>query len=92
MKGILRIACLLGLPASLLLSSKAALSTESTHYVGLTYVTGTRDARERHEDNIDLHEFGHGASVTPLRIVLLEFLQSVSKPKIKPQGQKTQYF
>ncbi|MCG8038312.1 MAG: hypothetical protein JAZ19_14870 [Candidatus Thiodiazotropha taylori] len=92
MKGIFRIACLLGLPASLPLSSKAVLSTESTHYVGLTYVTGTRDAWERHEDNIDPHDFGHGASVTPLRIVLLEFLQSVSKPKIKPQGQKTQYF
>ncbi|MCG8051637.1 MAG: hypothetical protein AB2729_12490 [Candidatus Thiodiazotropha taylori] len=63
MKGIFRIVCLLGLTSSLLLSSKAALSTEAAHYVGLTYVSGIRDVWDWHEDTVDPDEFEHGAPV-----------------------------
>jgi hypothetical protein len=58
-----RIVCLLGLTSSLLLSSKAALSTEAAQYVGLTYVSGIRDVWDWHEDTVDPDEFEHGALV-----------------------------
>ncbi|MEW8324478.1 MAG: hypothetical protein AB2606_17660 [Candidatus Thiodiazotropha taylori] len=78
MKGIFRIVFLLGLPTSLLLSSKAAFSTESAHYVGLSCVTDIGDVRGWHEDTIAPVEFGHDAPVASVKTVLLESLLSVS--------------
>jgi hypothetical protein len=63
MKGILRIVCLLGLSTSLLITSKAALSADSAHYVGLSYVSGIRDIWDWHEDTLDPDDFEHGAPV-----------------------------
>jgi hypothetical protein len=77
MKGIFRIVFLLGLPTSLVHSSKAAFSTESTHNVGLSCVTDTGDVRVWHEDTTAPVEFGDNAPVASIKTVMLESLLSV---------------
>jgi hypothetical protein len=63
MKNTLRIVFLSGLTLGLLVFSRTALSANSAHYVGFSYVSGIRDVWDWHEDNINLDDFEHGAPI-----------------------------
>lgn len=63
MKKILMISSLLGFTAVSLLVSKTALSADSAHYLGFSYVSGAKDIWDWHEDNLNPDEVERGAPI-----------------------------
>ncbi|MES9989981.1 MAG: outer membrane beta-barrel protein [Candidatus Thiodiazotropha endolucinida] len=63
MKKNMMISSLFGFTAGLLLVSESALSADSAHYFGFSYVSGAKEIWDWHEDNLNLDEFEDGAPI-----------------------------
>jgi hypothetical protein len=63
MKKTFVIFALLAFTAGSLLISKPALSADSSHYFGLSYVSGAKEVWDWHEDNINPDEVERGAPI-----------------------------
>jgi hypothetical protein len=63
MKKVLMISSLIGFTAGSLLVSETALSADSSHYLGLSYVSGADEIWDWHEDNLNPDEVERGAPI-----------------------------